>query len=219
MKSVPPFVIIGVLAFVLSYFAQASPTSKPQANLLSPEALIALSDGLPVVFVWYDKSRANKALDVFAAIDIDAAPETIWRVMTDCSYAKKIVADMTYCKVLETAADGSWDIRKQKVKVGFLLPKGISIFRSDYDKPHTIKISLVGGNMKILEGVWELSPLPNSKTRVTYSALSLPKFPVPKGLLKRAVRHDVPVILTNLRMQSQREQGLVMPVNPSEVIP
>jgi hypothetical protein len=111
---------------------------------------------------------------------------------------------------LETAPDGSWDIRKQKVKVGFLLPKNVSVFRSDYDKPHTIHISLAGGDMKVQHGVWTLTERGDGKTRVTYRATLQPKFPVPTGLLKKGMRDDVPRILYNMRDQSEKDQRTLM---------
>jgi len=198
------FLIGSILGLFLSYFAQANPVSMVP---LSQDAKTALSRGDHVIHVWRDKSRTDKALDVFGAIDIAASPETIWHLMTDCARAKDIVNQMTLCQVLETAPDGSWDIRKQKIKIGFLLPKSVSVFRSDYQKPHTIRISLVGGNMKVQDGFWSLTPLGNGKTRVIYRAAVRPKFPVPAHFLKKGMRDDMPAILINLRRMSESEQS------------
>jgi len=175
-------------------------------NPLTPEMQAVLLRGEHVISVWRDKTRSDKALDVFGAIDINASPETIWRLMTDCSRARKIVKQMTSCEVLEIAPDGSWDIRKQKIRIGFLLPKSTSIFRSDYKKPHMIRISLLGGNMKVQDGLWTLTPLNNGNTRVAYRATVRPKFPVPTRMLKKGMSDDVPAILKNLRQVSQNDQ-------------
>ncbi len=190
-----------VLGFVYTANARG-----PSPQNLPPEAEASLLRGDYYISVWQDKSRNDKAIDVFGAIDIAAAPETIWAIMTDCRRTLDIVIQMTLCEVLETAPDGSWDVRRQKIKVGALLPKSTSIFRSDYDRPHHIQISLLGGNMKIQEGEWALAILENGKTRVSYRARLRPKFPVPNGLLKRGIRQDIPRIFENLRDQSEQDQ-------------
>ena len=86
-----------------------------------------------------------------------------------------------------------------------MLPKSVSIFRSDYDVNKSIKISLAGGNMKVQDGLWTLTPLENNKTRVAYRATVLSKFSVPRGLIKRAMRKDVPDILTNMRTEAEND--------------
>jgi len=195
------YITIAALGFAYLSNARTLPS-----QALTPEAKASLQRGDYFISVWRDKSRADKALDVFGVIDIAATQETIWAIMTDCSRTLEVVTKMTLCEVLETAPDDSWDIRRQKIKVGFLLPKSTSVFRSDYNRPHHIKISLLGGNMKVQEGVWILTALENGKTRVSYQARLRPKFPVPNNLLKRGVREDVPQILINLRTQSEQDQ-------------
>lgn len=173
---------------------------------LTETQLSTLDSGGHVISVWRDKTREDAALDVFGAIDIAATPETIWKIMLDCERAKIIVNDMKTCEVLETAPDGSWDLREQKMKVGPLLPKSVSVFRSDYDTNKSIKISLAGGNMKVQDGLWTLTPLENSKTRVAYRATVLSKFVVPRGMIKRAMRKDVPEILNNMRDEALKDE-------------
>jgi hypothetical protein len=175
---------------------------------LPSEAKAQLERGEPYVDVWRDESRDDGAMDVLSAIDIDASPAVIWNVMTDCTRSSEIVKDMKSCEVTETAPDGSWDIRKQKVKVNFMITN-TSVFRSDYDKPRTIKISRAGGDMKVQDGLWTLTPLDAVTTRVTYRAASAPKFPVPKSALQNAMRDDVPQILKNLRMAAEADMRTI----------
>jgi len=173
-------------------------------STLPTEAKAQLERGEPYVDVWQDKSRDDGAMDVLSAIDIQASPAVIWNVMTDCARSNEIVEDMTSCDIVETAQDGSWDIREQKVKINFMITN-TSVFRSDYDKPNTIKISRAGGDMKVQDGVWTLTPLDEETTRVTYRAASAPKFPVPKSALQNAMQDDVPKILKNLRSAAEAD--------------
>ena len=187
-------------------FACVANAGSQSLQSLSPEAEARLLRGDLVISVWRDKSQSDNAIEVFGAIDIDASAETIWALMLDCNRTMEIVTQMTLCEVLEVAPDGSWDIRRQKIKPGFLLPKSTSVFRSDYDLPYHIKISLLGGDMKVQEGEWILTPIDTVKTRVSYRARLRPKFPIPNGLLKRGIRKDIPRVLKNLRTQSEQAQ-------------
>lgn len=156
--------------------------------------------------VWRDKTRDDKAVDVFGAIDINASAETIWNVMLDCPRNVKMVKDMKSCKVLETSPDGNWDIREQKIRVSVLLPKTRSVFRSDYITYQEIRIRKEAGDMKIQDGLWKLTPLANGKTRLTYRAAMQPNFPAPKSFIRKGMKKEIPNVLKNLRKESESDQ-------------
>jgi len=164
-----------------------------------------LRAGKAVTHVWRDKSRADKALDVFGAIDIMATPETIWNIMTDCNRGMEIVKGMKSCTVLETFDDGS-DIRKQVFDMGVFLPNAKTEFRSEYKPTHQIKIRRTGGDMKIQDAMWDIEPLTEDVTRVSYRATIKLKFPVPRRLIKNATRKDTPQIMRNLRRVSEADE-------------
>ena len=164
-----------------------------------------LRAGEAVTHVWRDKTRADKALDVFGAIDIMATPETIWNIMTDCARGSEIVKGMRSCKVLETFGDGS-DIRQQIFDMGPFLPDAKTEFRSEYSPNQHIKISRTGGDMKIQDAMWDIKPLTKDITRVSYRATIKLKFPVPRRLIKNATRKDTPQIMRNLRRVSEADQ-------------
>lgn len=200
MQMFRPLILITVLLLGTALSPIVSALEIPELTVAQQKSL---EDGGHVIQVWRDRTRDDGAMDVFGAIDIQAPAATIWKIMLDCEQALKIVKDMRSCEILETAPDGSWDIREQKIKVGPLLPKSISIFRSDYIEPHSIKISLQGGNMKVQDGVWKLDPVPSGKVRVMYRAAVRSKFTVPNGLIKRAMRKDVPEILRKMRSEAE----------------
>jgi len=164
-----------------------------------------LHSGEAVTHVWRDKSRKDRALDVFGAIDIMATPETIWNIMTDCSRGMDIVKGMKSCEVLEKLEDGS-DIRKQIFDMGVFLPDAKTEFRSKYDLNRQIKINRTGGDMKIQDALWDIKPLTDKITRVSYRATIKLKFPVPRRLIKNATRKDTPQIMRNLRRASESDQ-------------
>lgn len=164
-----------------------------------------LQSGQAVTHVWRDKTREDKALDVFGAIDIMASPETIWNIMTDCTRGPEIVEDMKTCKVLKTLEDGS-DIRQQIFKMGVFLPNAKTEFRSEYIQKQQIKIRRTGGDLKIQDAIWDIIPLENGITRVSYRATIKLKFPVPRKFIKSATRKDTPKIMRNLRRVSEADE-------------
>jgi len=198
------FAKVFIIVLFLAMFGVIADALEPKT--ISDEENAALKRGETIIEVWKDKSRADGAVDVYGAIDIMASPDIIWAMMLDCKQALLIVKAMRLCEVLETSSDGSWDVRKQKVKIGPLLPKSVNVFRSDYTKPKSIKISLVRGNMQVQEGRWDLQVLGKDKTRVSYRAALKPKFPVPKRILMKGVRSDVPEVLTNMRKYAEMAQ-------------
>jgi len=203
--------MIIIRIFCLAVFSLVlSPAAWAQTAYIMTDADHAtLKSGEVVTHVWRDKSRADKALDVFGAINIMANPETIWAIMTDCTRGNEIVKGMRSCEVLENLENGV-DIRRQVFDMGPFLPNARTEFRSEYDKNRRIKISRTGGDLKIQDALWDIQSISEGITRVTYRATIKLKFPVPRGLIKNATRKDTPQIMRNLRRVSEADQKLVL---------
>ncbi len=196
-----PFRLRLSLLLCVALLAGAMAWATPAAlSDLEDDALATLQTGEPFATVWRDESRTDGAMDVYSVIDIDSPPEAIWRVMTDCEASVQIVDKMRSCEILETGT--GWDIREQALRAGLFRTR--NVFRSEYDFPREIRISKAGGDMRVQEGVWTLRPLEDGRTRVSYRATSCPDFPVPSRMLAKAMRRDVPQILTNLRDMAER---------------
>lgn len=201
MKRLIPIGLLAVFAIMSGDYALGD--GMTSEDLLTPDVARLLESGGVHAEVWRDNTRDDAAMDVFSAVDIAASPELIWNVMTDCDRSLEIVDKMRSCRILE-AGEG-WDIREQKVRSGFFTTT--SVFRSDYDFPRTIHISKAGGDMEVQEGVWRLEPVGDGITRLSYRAASCPSFPVPSGMLKRAMKNDVPEILRRLRDTAEGDAG------------
>ena len=148
---------------------------------------------------WIEPGDPDKAVHAIGGIEINASVSVIWEIMLDCEMAIQIASDIKGCEVLEKDESNTWDIRKQKVSVSPILPKFVTVFRSDYTHHRQIDISRVRGDLIIQDGRWVIEPLLNERTRVTYQARLKPKGPVPRALFRRAVDKDLPEILGNLR--------------------
>ncbi len=178
------------------------------ARPLSDHDIEVLKGRELIVEVSRDEGEGAAAASVFAAIDIAAPRSVIWALMVDCEKAHLFVADLHSCEVVEAGGDGAWDVRKHVIRYSRFLPQTENVFRSDYAPYSEIRFQKAGGDLKIMEGVWRLSEIDHGAgSRLTYeSRLALGK-PVPRPLIRRAVRGDVPKILLSLRDASEAAAG------------
>jgi ribosome-associated toxin RatA of RatAB toxin-antitoxin module len=135
-----------------------------------------------------------------AAIEIAAPPEVVFRVVTDCDLAPKMVSSLKSCRVLKRDPDGRWDVREQVSKMT-LLPSVRNVFRSDYDPPNHVRFWRVDGDLRVYEGDWWIEPIENG-SRVTYESRISTPFRVPGGLARWGMCMQVPQALLALRRES-----------------
>lgn len=163
-----------------------------------PKALARLEAGRPYVEV---RGDADDGL-IKGAIDIEAPPAAVWKVVVDCNLAPRMVASLKSCRVIERDPAGAWDVREQISKPGFL-PSVRSVFRSDYDPPHLVRYRRVDGDLRSLEGEWRLIPLRDgAATRALYENRAAMPYRLPGALMRMAARHDVAAALVALRRES-----------------
>lgn len=183
-----------LLALVLAALAGGS----AHGFELTPKAHAALKRGEPYAEVSPDPDGV--AGRVRAVIDIDAPPSDVWRVMTDCASAKAMIATLTSCRVIEGDQARGWDIREHLLRRNLIFPGMRIVFRSDYEPFSRIRFRLVEGDLKVEQGEWRLQALEGGRrTRVFYDNRVAVDWPVPKALLREALRRDTPKVLINLR--------------------
>ena len=169
-----------------------------RAYELSTKAQEALARGE----AWADVSADPDGISgrVRGVVDIDAPPERVWAVMTDCATARKLMTNLASCKVLLGDQQRGWDVREHITKRNLIFPGMRIVFRSDYEPVSRIRFKLVEGDLKVEQGEWRLQPLAGGKrTRVFYENRLAVDWPVPKGMMRQALRKDTPKVLGNLR--------------------
>lgn len=136
---------------------------------------------------------------VAAAIQIPADVESVWAVMVDCASAPEFVPNMKSCTVVEK--HDNHELIEHRVKLSLLLPSVTYVFRADY-QPHTeIRFERVSGGLRHLSGRWQLTRLGPGLTQVDYVVALRPGFPVPRWLVRRSLKKDLPDVLKALRNQ------------------
>jgi uncharacterized protein YndB with AHSA1/START domain len=137
---------------------------------------------------------------VRAAVRINASPQEIWAVMTDCNQAIAFVPGLKRCRRIDSAPDGRWDDIEHEVRYSRLLPSVRYVFRADYDRPHRIEFHRISGDLKAEEGSWLLTQTADgSGTVVEYDLYLDPGFWIPQFLVTRSLRKDLPAALVGLR--------------------
>jgi uncharacterized protein YndB with AHSA1/START domain len=137
---------------------------------------------------------------VRAAVRINASPQAIWSVMTDCNQALTFVPGLKRCRRIDSAPDGRWEEIEHEVRYSWLLPVVRYVFRADYDRPHRIDFHRIGGDLKAEEGTWLLTPTADGTgTVVEYDVYVDPGFWIPQFLVTRSLRKDLPAALNGLR--------------------
>jgi len=141
---------------------------------------------------------------IHAAIDIPAPPRTVWMVMNDCRYIRRLIASAVDCRTLQGDADkGGWDIKETVTKGNFFIPTIHNIYRSDYQPYSLIRFRKAGGDLRVEEGEWRLEALNNGAgTRVIYVNLVAANIMAPAPLVREGMRRDTAKVLANLRRES-----------------
>ena len=145
---------------------------------------------------------------VRAAGRIAAAPDAIWKIVTDCREALAFVPGLRHCRLVEGAADGSWQDVEHEVRYSWLLPTVRYVFRADYDRPHRIDFHRISGNLKEEEGTWLFTPTADGTgTVVQYEVYVDPGFWIPQALVAHSLRRDSRAVLTGLRECAEHDGG------------
>ena len=138
-----------------------------------------------------------------AAVMIEAPVERVWAIITDCESATEYVKKVLSCVLLETLEDQDAQIFRQRVKFTWFLPSFEHDFRLDYEPFHRIMVSKASGPLEVLNGTWWFVPGGDRGTTLIYSLNFDPGLPIPRFVVGRTLRNDVPAILTSVRDRAE----------------
>jgi carbon monoxide dehydrogenase subunit G len=171
------------------------------AGLIAGLAAPAAASVPPQIQVTTD--AATSAGVVHGAVEIDAPPAVVWRVIIDPANTARLMTGVKSCKVLQRDPAGRWDVREQVSKAG-LLPSVRIVMRTDYLPTTLIRFHRTDGDVKVLDGEWRLTPLDGgTHTRVDYDSRVVSPFPAPAMIVRAILRKDMPQTLANLREASE----------------
>ena len=165
---------------------------------LTPKAQAALDRGEAYAEVSPDPDGVSGK--VSAVIDIEASPAHVWKVMTDCATAGKMITNLARCTIVSGDIRQGADVREHVTRRSLFLPAMRIVFRSVYEPYTRIRFNRVSGDLKVEQGEWRLQALRGgTATRVFYENRLAVDWPIPKALLRDGLRKDTPKVLVNLR--------------------
>jgi uncharacterized protein YndB with AHSA1/START domain len=193
------------LVFLLLATLESVPTAAQRGWIADPAIQRRLEAGEVVVVTTSCATDPSHPRGfIRAAVRIKAAPETIWKIMTDCEQAPTYVPGLRRCRRIDAAPDGSWQDIEHEVRYAWFLPTVRYIFRAEYDRPHRIAFHRISGDLKEDEGTWLLTPTADgSATIVEYEVYIDPGIWIPAPLVNRSLRKDLPAALTGLRDRAE----------------
>lgn len=127
---------------------------------------------------------------------------TVWDFIADCERVFRYVDGLRDCEVLNIRHEPGADITtlRQSVKKSWVVPKMDYVISVRRESPGRVDFSLVEGEMRNMEGGWRFEELPgDGGLVVTHQIRVRPSIPVPRWLLRRSMRKDVPDMLACLR--------------------
>lgn len=136
------------------------------------------------------------------AVEIDASPEVVWRMITNCQAAGRMAPSVKSCRITTRDPDGRWDIREMIIRGG-LMPSFRTEFRSDFTPLRVIRFRCTSGDIRYCRGEWRLEGLAGGRTRVTYENRASSPFPAPAIIARAAMRMDLADALRALRREAE----------------
>ena len=137
------------------------------------------------------------------AVLIDALPETIWEILTDCESAPEYVPHVRSCELIDTADQGRTQVFLQEIKYAWFLPAFEHVFSLRYQPYARMEVQRISGPLEHLEGVWRLLPAGDRSTMLLYDlelrvGLLMPHFAVGAYLTR-----DIPIVLGGIRERAE----------------
>lgn len=203
------------LLLCLLFLLWATPAAAQAAAAAAeplPAAGAARPNGKLLVDVHRFEVDGQHLYQVQASATVQAAPATVWKVLTAYDRMTEYVPDLGLCRVL--ARNGNEVIIEQQGNARFLfVTKAVHLIVRALETPMSaIDISLISGNMKRYEARWELVPVPETGgTRLLYGGKMMPDFYVPGMLGATMVRGDIAHMMQAVlaRLESERNAATV----------
>jgi ribosome-associated toxin RatA of RatAB toxin-antitoxin module len=160
-----------------------------------------LTSGDVAVQISFDGDQSS--MRVRAAVKINASPDAIWHVLTDCERSATFIPGVKRCRRIETAPDNSWETFEQEIKYSWYMPPVTCVIRASYRRPLQIDFKRVSGDLKEEEGHWMLIPRAPNDTLVEYDLHVDPGFWIPRVLLRHSLRSELPAALAAVRSHAE----------------
>jgi hypothetical protein len=124
--------------------------------------------------------------------------EAVWNVIGYCKNEFIYVRGLELCELVKP---GLSVMRKHhRVNNNWYTPTIDFTFEASRTSSTHGEFQLVGGNLKVMEGMWDFQPHSNSGNLVvTHEIRIRSRFPVPRWLMRRVLKNDLPDMVACVR--------------------
>jgi uncharacterized protein YndB with AHSA1/START domain len=152
------------------------------------------------VLVSADVASDRSTGDIRAAVQVHAPAERIFSALTECSEALAYVPNLTRCAVKESWPEDAWRVVEHHFHYNWLLPDVSYVIRAEYERYTRIRFDNLRGDFRENRGEWALQPVDEGKAIiVSYRVHVVPRFYVPRWILRSIIKRDLPQLMTALR--------------------
>lgn len=154
-----------------------------------------------------ETSNQGSVVTVKASAEMRVDPHLVWSVITDYDHLAEFIPDMTSSRV--TQRDGDTLLVAQTGAFGFLFfRQHVEVTLSVTESPmEHITAHGVGGNLREMEGRYDLETLPMGAARLQYDGHVIPDFPIPPIFGTMVVRNVLSSQFTALVKEIMRRDA------------
>lgn len=181
------------------------------------------------IVVHINKVPGSSVDEAVASAVVDAPPEVVWSIVSDCANYKHTMPSILESAALKsekpTSADGpnAVEIRFCRVVADLPFPFAdlVSVTRGvmtiDPGKQWRRKWAFLEGDYNVNNGSWTVVPWGSDgkKSLATYSITADPKVPLPGPMLASIQQSKLPEVLSRLRTTAKTRAASIKPAPPA----
>lgn len=191
-------ILAGSYLFCMPLQAE-DPPDLIESGVSSAEAMANLRTGA-ILIENVNTSESGGSVRVQALVNGDM--NRLWSFLASCDSLYFYVEGLKSCEVRSVEHTDSADTTRlaQSVKKSWIIPRMDYIIDVRRQPMTRVDFELVEGDLKAMNGGWRFLPLEDEdRFIVTHEIRVRPSFPVPRWLIRRSMRKDLPDMLACLR--------------------
>jgi len=165
-----------------------------------------------------DAEQAGRAVSVQAKAILSAPRDLIWSTLTDYDHLADFIPGISASRVIDRR--GLTAIVEQRGEAAFFIFKyGIDVVVESVEyPPDHIEIRVVSGNLRQLEGAYQLRPGKKVGTwLLTWAGLIEPSLPLPSFIAVALMRNNVQAQFRGMINEIDRRSGQTSPGRPEAI--
>jgi hypothetical protein len=179
---------------ILFLIVIARPAGAASSNMSDDDAA-RLKRGEILLQIIHDE-KPGAAARVTAVFHSSAS--AVWDIIGYCKYELVYMQGLKSCEMLE--GDRFHMTMRHRMRNSWYAPTMDYIFEARREPGGNGQAHLVEGDLKVLEGQWKFFPLADDYHVIVVHEIRIqPKIPVPKWLVRRSLRRDLPDMLACIR--------------------